>query len=96
MIVNLTNPKTIVFIFAFVPQFVDPNARHVWLQVLVLGLSFAASASSATACSRSPPARSPTGCAAPPGSPASSAGSAAASSIGLGVAAAVWSPQRAR
>ena len=41
IVVNLTNPKTIVFIFAFIPQFVDPNARHVWLQVLVLGLSFA-------------------------------------------------------
>ena len=41
VVVNLTNPKTIVFIFAFVPQFVDPHARHVWLQVLVLGLSFA-------------------------------------------------------
>jgi threonine/homoserine/homoserine lactone efflux protein len=41
VIVNLTNPKTIVFIFAFIPQFVDPNARHVWLQVLVLGASFA-------------------------------------------------------
>lgn len=41
VVVNLTNPKTIVFIFAFVPQFVDPSARHVWLQVLVLGLSFA-------------------------------------------------------
>jgi threonine/homoserine/homoserine lactone efflux protein len=41
VVVNLTNPKTIVFIFAFVPQFVDPHARHVWLQVLVLGFSFA-------------------------------------------------------
>ena len=41
LIVNLLNPKTIVFIFAFIPQFVDPAARHVWLQVLVLGLSFA-------------------------------------------------------
>lgn len=42
VVVNLTNPKTIVFIFAFIPQFVDPNASHVWLQVLVLGLTFAA------------------------------------------------------
>jgi threonine/homoserine/homoserine lactone efflux protein len=41
IVVNLTNPKTIVFIFAFIPQFVDPHAHHVWLQVLVLGVSFA-------------------------------------------------------
>ena len=41
MIVNLLNPKTIVFIFAFIPQFVDVNAGHVWLQVLLLGLTFA-------------------------------------------------------
>jgi threonine/homoserine/homoserine lactone efflux protein len=41
VVVNLTNPKTIVFVFAFLPQFVDPNASHAWLQVLVLGLSFA-------------------------------------------------------
>jgi threonine/homoserine/homoserine lactone efflux protein len=39
--VNLTNPKTIVFIFAFLPQFVDPNAAHAWVQVLALGLTFA-------------------------------------------------------
>jgi threonine/homoserine/homoserine lactone efflux protein len=39
--VNLTNPKTIVFIFAFLPQFVDPNAAHAWGQVLALGLTFA-------------------------------------------------------
>ena len=42
LVVNLLNPKTIVFIFAFVPQFVDVEAGHVWFQVLVLGLSFAA------------------------------------------------------
>jgi threonine/homoserine/homoserine lactone efflux protein len=41
VVVNLTNPKTIVFIFAFIPQFVDPNAAHPWLQILVLGASFA-------------------------------------------------------
>jgi threonine/homoserine/homoserine lactone efflux protein len=41
VVVNLTNPKTIVFIFAFIPQFIDPHASHAWLQVLVLGLSFA-------------------------------------------------------
>jgi threonine/homoserine/homoserine lactone efflux protein len=41
VVVNLTNPKTIVFIFAFIPQFVDPDAQHASLQVLALGLSFA-------------------------------------------------------
>jgi threonine/homoserine/homoserine lactone efflux protein len=42
LVVNLLNPKTIVFIFAFVPQFVDLTAGPVWFQVLVLGLTFAA------------------------------------------------------
>jgi threonine/homoserine/homoserine lactone efflux protein len=41
VVVNLLNPKTIVFIFAFIPQFVDVGARHVWLQVLIFGLTFA-------------------------------------------------------
>lgn len=40
ILVNLTNPKTIVFVFAFLPQFVDRDAHQPWLQVLVLGLSF--------------------------------------------------------
>jgi threonine/homoserine/homoserine lactone efflux protein len=41
LVVNLLNPKTIVFIFAFIPQFVDVGAGHVWLQVLLLGFTFA-------------------------------------------------------
>jgi threonine/homoserine/homoserine lactone efflux protein len=41
LVVNLLNPKTIVFIFAFIPQFVDVNAGHVWLQIMLLGLTFA-------------------------------------------------------
>jgi threonine/homoserine/homoserine lactone efflux protein len=41
VVVNLTNPKTIVFIFAFIPQFVDPNSQDPGLQVLALGLTFA-------------------------------------------------------
>jgi len=42
LIVNLLNPKTIVFVFAFIPQFVDLGAGHVWLQIMALGLTFAA------------------------------------------------------
>lgn len=34
---NLTNPKSFLFMFAFLPQFVDPAAGPVWLQLLVLG-----------------------------------------------------------
>jgi threonine/homoserine/homoserine lactone efflux protein len=41
LIVNLLNPKTIVFIFAFIPQFVDVGAGHVWLQIVLLGAIFA-------------------------------------------------------
>jgi threonine/homoserine/homoserine lactone efflux protein len=41
LIVNLLNPKTIVFIFAFIPQFVDLGAGNVWFQIMALGLTFA-------------------------------------------------------
>jgi len=41
LIVNLLNPKTIVFVFAFIPQFVDLGAGHVWFQIMALGLTFA-------------------------------------------------------
>ncbi|MBB2976879.1 threonine/homoserine/homoserine lactone efflux protein [Microbacterium endophyticum] len=39
-IVGLTNPKTIAFFVAVLPQFVDPAAGAVWLQLLLLGLIF--------------------------------------------------------
>ena len=41
LVVNLLNPKTIVFIFAFIPQFVDVKAGHVWVQIVLLGLTLA-------------------------------------------------------
>ncbi|WP_299935960.1 LysE family translocator [uncultured Pelagimonas sp.] len=40
-VVNLTNPKVILFILAFVPQFVDPS-RAVLPQFLIFGVMLAA------------------------------------------------------
>lgn len=40
--VNLLNPKVAIFFLAFLPQFVDSDAGHVWSQTLVLGLVFIA------------------------------------------------------
>lgn len=34
---SLTNPKSLLFMFAFLPQFVDPEVGPVWLQLALLG-----------------------------------------------------------
>lgn len=42
VVVNILNPHTALFFFAFLPQFVIPSAGHVPLQMLLLGLLFVA------------------------------------------------------
>ena len=39
-IVNVLNPKTAVFFFAFLPQFVEPAGGSAGLQILLLGITF--------------------------------------------------------
>jgi threonine/homoserine/homoserine lactone efflux protein len=39
-LVNLCNPKTAIFLLAFLPQFVDPAGGALHGQILVLGLTF--------------------------------------------------------
>ncbi|MCG6871061.1 MAG: LysE family translocator [Gammaproteobacteria bacterium] len=40
VVVNLTNPKTILFLLAFLPQFVRSDGGPVWRQMLGLGVAF--------------------------------------------------------
>jgi threonine/homoserine/homoserine lactone efflux protein len=42
IVVNVLNPKTALFFFAFLPQFIDPIRGHVATQILSLGILFAA------------------------------------------------------
>ena len=37
---NLLNPKVSVFVLAFLPQFADPAAGPVWVQIAILGTIF--------------------------------------------------------
>ena len=39
-VTNVLNPKTALFIFAFIPQFTDPALGPVWKQILLLGAIF--------------------------------------------------------
>lgn len=40
LIISLLNPKTALFFFAFLPQFVDPSHGSVTAQIILLGLIF--------------------------------------------------------
>ncbi len=39
-VTNFLNPKTALFIFAFIPQFTDPAIGPIWMQILILGAIF--------------------------------------------------------
>ena len=38
--INVSNPNTALFIFAFIPQFTDPTIGPIWVQILILGAIF--------------------------------------------------------
>jgi len=42
VVVNVLNPNTALFFFAFLPQFVDPSQGVAWAQILALGVTFVA------------------------------------------------------
>ena len=42
IVVNVLNPKTALFFLAFLPPFLDPGRGPVFVQVILLGLTFIA------------------------------------------------------
>ena len=42
MLSNVTNPKIVLFFFAFLPQFVDPASAHPTRDLVFLGVLYAA------------------------------------------------------
>lgn len=40
VLTNILNPKTALFIFAFIPQFTDPALGPIWHQMTILGAIF--------------------------------------------------------
>lgn len=40
LIISLTNPQLALFFVAFLPQFITPDGGAVWLQLVLLGLTF--------------------------------------------------------
>ena len=49
MLTNLLNPKPVLFLLAFLPQFMHPEQGPAWQQILVLGGAFALTGTVVTA-----------------------------------------------